>query len=88
VWCVTSQVPGCLGGSNLGLDMAMPDLSSLGTEGRRDFDDIQKRHTPFKTILDPQYDGATSTVLQHYARAGDSAIWTGHYLAAKLSATR
>ena len=44
---------------------------------------IQRQHTPFKTILDPQYDAPASMVLQHYARAGDSAIWTGHYLAAE-----
>src|SRR5262245_66445750 len=44
---------------------------------------IQRQHSPFKTILDPQYDAPASTALQHYARAGDSAIWTGHYLAAE-----
>jgi hypothetical protein len=44
---------------------------------------IQQQHTPFKTILDPQVDAPASMVLQHYARAGDSAIWTGHYLAAE-----
>ncbi|MCI0621450.1 MAG: hypothetical protein L0387_07245 [Acidobacteria bacterium] len=44
---------------------------------------IQQRHTPFKTILDPQYDSPAGATLQNYARAGDSAIWTGHYFAAE-----
>ena len=44
---------------------------------------IQQQNTPFKTILDPHYEAPASTVFQHYARAGDSAIWTGHYLAAE-----
>ncbi|MCW5980129.1 MAG: hypothetical protein KIT09_18750 [Bryobacteraceae bacterium] len=42
---------------------------------------IRERHMPFGTILDPIYDG--SGALIGYTRCGDSAIWTGHYLAAE-----
>jgi hypothetical protein len=49
---------------------------------------IQQRHTPFGTILDPQYDSPSGTTIQAYARAGDSAIWTGHYLAAEAFVIR
>jgi len=41
---------------------------------------IADRHLPFGTILDPMIDGSTIT---GYTRCGDSAIWTGHYLAAE-----
>ena len=44
---------------------------------------IQARHMPFGTILNPLYASATSTELVTYTRCGDSAIWTGHYLAAE-----
>jgi uncharacterized protein (TIGR03437 family) len=45
--------------------------------------DIQARHLPFGTILDPLYSSADSTELVTYTRCGDSATWTGHYLAAE-----
>ena len=61
----------------------MPDTAAWEQKANEISERIQKRHTPFKTILDPQYENSTSTVLQHYARAGDSAIWTGHYFAAE-----
>ena len=44
---------------------------------------IQTRHVPFGTILDPVYASATSSQIVGYTRCGDSAIWTGHYLAAE-----
>jgi uncharacterized protein (TIGR03437 family) len=44
---------------------------------------IQARHLPFGTILDPFYASATSEQITGYTRCGDSAIWTGHYLAAE-----
>src|SRR5437867_11539342 len=46
---------------------------------------IQQWHMPHGTILDPRFassDPASSDVVG-YTRAGDSAIWTGHYLAAE-----
>ena len=44
---------------------------------------IQQRHLPYGTILDPVFASPESDQIVGYARAGDSAIWTGHYLAAE-----
>lgn len=44
---------------------------------------IQDRHVPFGTILDPIFAAPDSRVIVGYTRCGDSAIWTGHYLAAE-----
>ncbi|HEY2014015.1 MAG TPA: hypothetical protein VGH38_10975 [Bryobacteraceae bacterium] len=44
---------------------------------------IQSRHMPFGTILDPVYNSATGTQIVGYTRCGDSALWTGAYLAAE-----
>lgn len=61
----------------------MPNTSSWEERANQISDNIRQHHTPFKTILDPQYDSPQGTTLLNYARAGDSAIWTGHYLAAE-----
>ena len=47
------------------------------------FAEIHARHLPFGTVLDPVFAGAQSNEIVGYSRAGDSAIWTGHYLAAE-----
>jgi len=44
---------------------------------------IQQRHLPHNTILDPSFAAPDSNEITSYARGGDSAIWTGHYLAAE-----
>jgi hypothetical protein len=44
---------------------------------------IQLRHVPFGGILDPIFASSTSENITGYTRCGDSAIWTGHYLAAE-----
>jgi hypothetical protein len=44
---------------------------------------IQQRHLPYGTILDPVFASPDSDQIVGYARSGDSAIWTGHYLAAE-----
>jgi uncharacterized protein (TIGR03437 family) len=44
---------------------------------------IQARHVPYGTILDPVLAAPDSTQIVSYTRCGDSAIWTGHYLAAE-----
>src|SRR5580658_1405372 len=44
---------------------------------------IQSRHLPFGGILDPIFATPTSDDITGYTRCGDSAIWTGHYLAAE-----
>ena len=45
--------------------------------------EIQANHLPFGRILDPVYDSATGTTIVGYTRCGDSALWTGAYLAAE-----
>jgi hypothetical protein len=44
---------------------------------------IRATHMPFGTIIDPTFDSPTGTTIVHYTRGGDSALWTGHYLAAE-----
>ncbi len=44
---------------------------------------IQARHLIYGTIIDPVFAGPASDSIVSYSRCGDSAIWTGHYLAAE-----
>lgn len=44
---------------------------------------IQSRHLPFGGIIDPIFATSTSEDITGYSRCGDSALWTGHYLAAE-----
>jgi uncharacterized protein (TIGR03437 family) len=44
---------------------------------------ILARHMPFGTILNPIYASSTSSNIIGYTRCGDSALWTGAYLAAE-----
>jgi uncharacterized protein (TIGR03437 family) len=44
---------------------------------------IQARHLPFGTILDPIYASPAGNDIAGYTRCGDSALWTGAYLAAE-----
>ena len=44
---------------------------------------IQARFLPFGTILEPVYASATSDQIAGYTDCGDSALWTGAYLAAE-----
>jgi len=44
---------------------------------------IQGRHMPFGTVIDPIFASSYSDTIVGYTRCGDSAIWTGHYLAAE-----
>jgi uncharacterized protein (TIGR03437 family) len=44
---------------------------------------IQARHMPFGTLLDPIYASPASSQIVGYTRCGDSALWTGAYLAAE-----
>lgn len=43
---------------------------------------LQLRHVPYGTVLNPIFAGDGITVMD-YTRCGDSALWTGHYLAAE-----
>jgi hypothetical protein len=49
---------------------------------------IQARHLPFGTLLDPINASPASTRIAGYTRCGDSALWTGAYLAAESSQVR
>src|SRR5580692_1799676 len=44
---------------------------------------IQARHLPYGTILDPVLSLPDLSTVVDYSRCGDSALWTGHYLAAE-----
>src|SRR4051812_43116175 len=44
---------------------------------------IQARHLPFGTLLDPIYASSPNTRIAGYTRCGDSALWTAAYLAAE-----
>src|SRR5262249_43780321 len=44
---------------------------------------IQQTHMPKGTVIDPVFASATSQNIVAYTRGGDSALWTGHYLAAE-----
>ena len=44
---------------------------------------ITARHLPFGTILDPIFASSTTSQIIGYTRCGDSALWTGAYLAAE-----
>lgn len=47
---------------------------------------IRERHMPYSTIVDPIFispDTSDPADITGYTRCGDSAIWTGHYLAAE-----
>jgi hypothetical protein len=44
---------------------------------------IRARHMPFGTIMDPIFAAPDSDEIVGYTHCGDSATWTGHYLAAE-----
>jgi hypothetical protein len=44
---------------------------------------VRARHMPFGVVVDPVFASPTSEEIVSYTHCGDSAIWTGHYLAAE-----
>src|SRR5262245_39445171 len=44
---------------------------------------IREVHTPYGTTMDPVFASPESNDIISYTRTGDSAIWTGHFLAAE-----
>lgn len=44
---------------------------------------IKARHLPYGAVLDPIYASSTSNQIVGYTRCGDSALWTGAYLASE-----
>src|SRR5262249_8946771 len=64
-------------------DLHASELDALSISGN-----IQSLHMPYGTILDPVFASSDPnspdySTIAGYARAADSAIWTGHYLAAE-----
>ncbi|MBS1859437.1 MAG: hypothetical protein JST11_28945 [Acidobacteria bacterium] len=57
-----------------GLTAAEPDALAIDNT-------LRLRHLPYDTVLDPVLDANRAVV--SYTRCGDSATWTGHYLAAE-----
>ena len=46
-------------------------------------ENIRRRHMPFGIVVDPIFASPDSDEIVGYTHCGDSAIWTGHYLAAE-----
>ena len=46
-------------------------------------ENIRARHLPYGTIIDPVFNAHDGDQIVSYSRCGDSAIWTGHWLAAE-----
>jgi hypothetical protein len=44
---------------------------------------IRARHMPFGIVVDPMFAAPESDEIVNYTHCGDSAIWTGHFLAAE-----
>lgn len=63
------------------LALAILSLTAAETDALQISANIRARHLPFGTILDPFLD--SNSTVTGYTRCGDSAIWTGHYLAAE-----
>jgi hypothetical protein len=68
----------------------VPDLASIASEPEATAisANIQRLHVPYGTVVDPVFASPDPTSpdftrLVSYSRAGDAAIWTGHYLAAE-----
>jgi hypothetical protein len=65
----------------MSLTLSLP-VTASGVDALRISQTIRARHLPYGVILDPVFSSPASNEIVGYARAGDSAVWTGHYLAA------
>ena len=66
------------------LPVALPPIASAAEPDALSIDTvIQARHLPYGTILDPVFSLPDLSSVVDYSRCGDSALWTGHYLAAE-----
>jgi hypothetical protein len=76
------RTPHGLGGAPLGSVTPAPDLGALAD---RISEEIQRDHLPFETLVGVRYSlpGYGNGVPVRYVDTGDSALWTGHYLAAE-----
>lgn len=69
--------------STLLLSVLSLPLLAAEQDALRISDYIQYRHMPFNTVLDPIFTTPESEDIEGFSRCGDSALWTGHYLAAE-----
>jgi uncharacterized protein (TIGR03437 family) len=65
------------------LALSTPRLRASEADALAISANIQAKHLPFGTILDPIYASPSSNQIVGYTRCGDSALWTGAYLAAE-----
>ncbi|MEZ5353051.1 MAG: hypothetical protein R2762_10480 [Bryobacteraceae bacterium] len=64
--------------------MAAAGVAHSGeTDARKILDTLRARHIPYGMVVDPVFAGPDSDEILSYSRCGDSAIWTGHLLAAE-----
>ena len=78
-----SKRPLLLTGACLALLLAGPYGHAAEADALAITANIQARHMPFGTILDPIFTLTDSDQVASYTRCGDSALWTGHFLAAE-----
>jgi hypothetical protein len=87
--CITRRSWLCVASLTFTLALAdAPALHGAEPDALAISSNIQRLHMPYGTILDPIFASSdpgspTFTEVVSYTRAGDSAIWTGHYLAAE-----
>jgi hypothetical protein len=65
------------------LGAASGSLQAAEADASKIHQDIRDRHLPYGAIVDPVFAAPESLEITGYTRCGDSAIWTGHYLAAE-----
>lgn len=58
-------------------------LSAAQGDALRLEQELRDRHLPYGLMLDPIFHASNDWEIVNYTRCGDSAIWTGHYLAAQ-----
>jgi hypothetical protein len=63
--------------------LAAEDSLEMETVAEQISNQIRDRHMPHGTLLDPIFASPESDEIVSYTHGGDSAIWTGHYLAAE-----
>jgi len=61
----------------------LPILSAGEADALRLDAELRARHMPYSTVIDPVFQSPDTMEIAGYTRCGDSAIWTGHYLAAE-----
>jgi uncharacterized protein (TIGR03437 family) len=82
-WITRKSSPFLSGGCILVLWAAFQPARAAEGDALAILANIQARHLPYGAILDPIFTLTDSDQISTYTRCGDSALWTGHYLAAE-----